>query len=56
MIRKADSKMKKYRYKIVDRVDLLSLNEYGEQGWLVIDRHYGSALLVQEYEQNGDRS
>jgi hypothetical protein len=42
--------MKKYEYKVVDRVDLLSLNEYGEDGWLVVDRSYGNALLVREYE------
>ena len=44
--------MKSYEYRIVDRVDLLSLNEYGADGWLVIDRSYGSALLVKEYERS----
>ena len=42
--------MKKYEYRVVEAVDLQSLNEYGQDGWLVIDRHYGKALLVKEYE------
>ena len=46
--------MKKYEYRFVDRVDLQSINEYGEQGWLIVDRHYGMALLVREYEQDSD--
>ena len=44
--------MKKYKYRVVEAVDLQTLNEWGEQGWLVIDRHYGSALLVKEYEES----
>jgi len=51
MIRKDANKMKKYKYLLVDRADIQTLNEYGEQGWLVVDRHYGKALLVKEYEE-----
>ena len=42
--------MKRYKYQIIDKVDMETLNEYGEQGWLVVDRHYGKALLVKEYD------
>jgi hypothetical protein len=36
----------KYEYKLVDKINLQSLNEEGQQGWMVIDRHYGNALLM----------
>ena len=47
--------MKKYKYQLIDRVDLQTLNELGAEGWLVIDRHYGKSLIVKEYEE-GDRT
>lgn len=43
-------KTKKYIYKVIEEVDLESLNHWGSEGWLVIDRHYGKALLAKEIE------
>lgn len=43
-------KTKKYIYKVIEAVDLQTLNHWGAEGWLVIDRHYGKALLVKEIE------
>lgn len=38
--------MIQYEYKVIDKVDLQSLNHWGTEGWQVVDRYYGQALLM----------
>ena len=44
-------KIKKYIYRVEEATDLHSLNLWGSEGWLVIDRHYGKSLLAKEIEE-----
>jgi len=43
--------MKRYEYQVIDNTDLQTLNDWGSKGWLVVDRHFGKALIVKEIEE-----
>ena len=42
---------KKYIYKVIDNIDLESLNHWGSEGWVVCDIYPPRALLVKEIEE-----
>lgn len=43
-------KTKKYIYKVIDQIDLETLNYWGSEGWVVCNIYSPKALLVKEIE------